>query len=570
MMMGIRKQEPDSDVIENKRLEDARVLYTAMTSGKMISSQKDLYRFMNALTQETVPFHKVCPHHQTPWDMIWECFKADLPQYKDSFVSDLIAVGPREGFKTLSTAKLNAMELLLKPKIEIASIGAIMKQAARCYKYTSRYLFHPLLSEMGVVIKNIMEETILSNKSRYEQLIATMSSVNSPHPNKLRADEVELMKHEVIEEMKNVPSSYNGWKAQTLYTSTRKFVEGEMSALVEAAKKKSVGARTIIWCYKEVSEPCPDERSGVNKQIYEVEDIFHQGEKVVVEAYEYCGDCQLLPSCRGDLKRAKGVIPIDDSIKKWIELDRDTWLAQKESIEPPRTGLFYYQWDEKFSKGVFKYNPRYPVDLFFDFTGGGEDPTVAQFWQTWEDTNDYLVLELCFRHKGTDLVALEIEQICREKGIPKPQVQMGDSSQMQQIRDLRAASSFFSSLRPVKKIERKEGLSICRRRLRDNSGVRHTFIDESCLEFRREIKDLKRKNSDPDDHKDGDDHSMDAWRYRNVYRYYSRGEPRIHILSEIPDDGSVQDDSIVIQEKKIQQNGPSIYAAIDRFLQETD
>lgn len=560
---------------EDKLIEDATIVYDAVTSGKLITKQSELYRFMNALTGETVPFKPTCKHHGTPWDVIWESYKVDLPEYAKSrgeVQQDIIAVGPREGFKTLSTAKLIAIELLLKPKIDIASIGAVMKQAARCYKYTSTYIQHPILAELGYVIKQIMDETKLANGSRYEQLVANMTGVNSPHPQKLRADEVELMKPEVVEEMKNVPSSYNGWQSHTLYTSTRKFVEGVMSMLVEKHKKGVKTAKTIFWCYKDVSEPCPDERSGVNPQTYEVEDIFHQGEKLIVQAYEYCGDCVLLPSCRGDLKRANGTIPIDDSMKKWNDLDRDTWLAQKESIEPPRTGLFFYDWDDKRHTGDYKFKSSHPVDMFCDFTGGGEDPSIFQFWQTWEDTNDYLVLELKYSRRATDVVAKEVEQICRERGI-RPQVMMGDSSQMQQIRDLRNASNFFNNLRPVKKIDRKEGLSVCRRRMKDNSGSRHTFVDEACTNFRHEIKNLKRRPSDPDDHKDGDDHSIDAWRYRCVYRYHSMGEPRIRCLSDGGSDGNgveADNDDLFYNPKKKSTASYNVDDAISRYLAAED
>lgn len=562
----------DFESSEDKLIKDATVVYEAVTSGKLITKPSELYRFMNALTGEVVPFQPVCSNHGTPWDMIWESYKVDLPGHakgRGEVQQDIIAVGPREGFKTLSTAKLIAIELLLKPKIDIASIGAVMKQATRCYKYTSQYIFHPILAELGAVIKNIMDETKLANGSRYEQLVANMTGVNSPHPQKLRADEVELMKPEVVEEMKNVPSSYNGWQSHILYTSTRKFVEGVMSMLVEKNKKGGKTAKTIIWCYKEVSEPCPDERSGVNPQTYEVEDIFHNGEKIIVQAYEYCGDCVLLPSCRGDLKRSKGVIPIDDSIKKWIDLDRDTWLAQKESIEPPRTGLFFYDWDDKRHSGDYPYDPNLPVDMFCDFTGGGEDPSIFQFWQT-KGADDFLVLELAYAKRATDIVAREVEQICRERGI-RPGVMMGDSSQMQEIRNLRNASSFFNNLRPVKKVDRKEGLAICRRRLRDNSGARHTFINEKCTNFRHEIRNLKRKPSDPDDHKDGADHSIDAWRYRNIYRYHSMGEPRIRCLSDDSfDDDKSQGEQILFdapQTKKVHLN---VDDAIAKYLASED
>lgn len=556
---------------ENKELEDARIVYEAVTGKEIITKQSELYRFMNALTKEVVPFEPCCKGHATPWQVIWESYRADL---QEGPPQDIIAIGPREGLKTLSTAKLIAIELLLKERIEIASVGAIMKQATRCYRHVSKYLLNPILSEMGILRKNIMEETILETGSRYEQLVGSISGVNSPHPHKLRADEVELMKSpEIIEEMKLMPSSYLNWKAHTLWTSTRKYVEGIVADLVKTAKeKKAKGPKVLIWCYKDVSEPCPDERSGVNPQIYEVEDIFHHGEKIVVEAFEYCGDCALLPSCKGDLKRAKGIIPIDDSIKKWNDLDRDKWLAQKECVEPPRTSLFYYDWDEKFNVGEYPYDRSYPAEMFFDFTGGGEDPTICQIWQTKSDTNDYLVLEIKHSHMSTPDSAREIERICNEKGI-RPGVMMGDSSQMQQIRDYRAQSNFFRSLRPVRKIDRKEGLSLCRRRLKDNNGVRHTFVDRSCGNFRKEIKELKQKLHDPNDHKDGDDHSMDCWRYRTVYKYYTVGDPRIRFLSADPEDEDGSTSSVsepIALPKEPSKESKGIYSRLDQWLREDD
>jgi hypothetical protein len=569
--MGKKKETEATPTTEDKVLQDARIVYDAVMGKTQITKSSELYRFMHALTGELVPHTPVCAHHKTPWHMIWESYKVDLPEYSKMPPQDIIAVGPREGYKTLSTAKLIAMESLLKPKVTISSMAAVIKQAARCYRYASQYLFHPLLTDMNMVVKNIMEETRLANSSVYEQLVATVSGVNSPHPNKLRADEVELMKPEVVEEMKNMPSSYNGWKAHTLYTSTRKYFDGLMSELIAQAAKKGYSTKTIIWCYKDVSEPCPDERSGVNPHTFEVEDIFHHGEKVIVNAYEYCGDCPILPSCKGDLKRAKGMIPIDDSIKKWNELDRDTWLAQKECVEPPRTALFYYDWDEKFNvpKEGVPYNPAYPVEMFCDFTGGGEDPSVFQFWQKY-DSNDYLIMELVYRRRSTGDVGREVERICREKGI-RPMRMMGDSSQMQQIRDLQATTSFFRSLRPVRKIDRKEGLGICKRRIKDNNGVRHTFVDEKCHNFKQEIRELKRKASDVDDHKDGNDHSMDAWRYYCVANYYTVGEPRIRVLGSSGDDYDTIGEAFAAPKPvNTVRDGRGVQGAIDDYLRESD
>jgi hypothetical protein len=208
--------------------------------------------------------------------------------------------------------------------------------------------------------------------------------------------------------------------------------------------------------------------------------------------------------------------------------------------------------------------------MFADFTGGGEDPSVFQFWQKY-DSNDYLILELVYRRRSTGDVGRDVERECKERGI-RPTRMMGDSSQMQQIRDLAATSNFFRQLRPVRKIDRKEGLSICRRRIKDNNGQRHTFVDSKCVNFKNEVKELKRRSSDPDDHKDGNDHSMDAWRYYCVANYYTVGEPRIRLLrgGDGGDYDSIEDAVNAPKPARIIHDSRGVQGAIDDYLRETD
>ncbi len=547
---------------EERLLESCKIILDGIK--KPPKNEQELYAFIFALTGDPIPFVQVCQNHQTPWEMIWRAYKMDLPEYRDKCKKNMIAIGAREGLKTTSLAKLIAAELLLKKGVEQAAVGSTKTQAHRCYRFMSSHLRHPILSEMSTVVRNTLEETVLTNHSRCEQLVGTVDGVNSPHPNKLRADEVELMDPLVIEESKMVASTYGGIQSHSLFCSSRKWVDGNMSQLIEDADDANYDI--LVWCYKEVSEPCPDERSGKAEKTYEVDDMYHPGDTVIINAYEHCGQCPLLPSCRGDLKRSGGIVPIDDSIDKWGKLDRETWIAQKECGEPPMTNRFFSDWDEGTQVGEFPYNKNLPLDMSIDFSGGGDDPASIGFWQTDEDKDiDYRIDELIFYRKPTQKMGREIIQHVRENGY-KLRYMIGDSSQAQQIMDLKDYFPFFEKLRGVRKIPRKEGLRVCKKRVRDNEGVRRLMVDERCRNFRKEIKNAKRSRTDRDDMRDRDDHSLDDWRYYAVeIHHHGGGEPRIRFLSP----GAASEEEAPAEEmkpKQISVKEPDIWEAALREM----
>lgn len=487
------------------------------------TTSRGLYIFLMALTGEKVPYKKVCAHHSTPWDMIWESYRVDLPGQKGA-KKIAICVGPRDGQKTLSMAKLNVAELLLKANCVQAFVAATDWQASRGSTYMKRYLAHPAAKPM--IAKMVNREILATNGAKYEQLVGGINSSNSFHPHKLRTDEVELVRpRAVIEEMKMMPSSYGGISQHQIYCSTRKFVHGPMSKLFAEARPSSTAK--IIWCYKEISEPCPDSRSGTKPQTYEVPDLQHPGETLVVEAFDGCGSCPLLPSCRGDLKKARGSFPIDDTIESYHKLSREAWLIQKECMEPSFTEMFFSDWDPERNVGDYPPNPKLPLDLSFDFTGGGEDPTSVGFWQT-DGTNQYRVHEMIFRKKPTSLVAQSIELWLKDRGL-RIRHAIGDSAQQQQITDLKAAAPSLRALRATRKILRKEGLMICKRFVKDTTGARHLFVNKSCTNFISEIENAIRKDNDGDDF-NGDDHSLDDWRYWTVELFHHGNEPRMRWL----------------------------------------
>src|SRR6185295_12865198 len=118
--------------------------------------------------------------------------------------------------------------------------------------------------------------------SVYGQTVATMAGVNAIHCQKLRTEENDLMKAEILEEAKLMVTSFNGLSAHTSYVSSRKEAGGIMDKMVENARASSMDC--LISCYKDSAEGCPVERRGDKAQVYEVRDIFNLGQELTVTA----------------------------------------------------------------------------------------------------------------------------------------------------------------------------------------------------------------------------------------------------------------------------------------------
>jgi len=518
-------------------------------------NKQELYAFLKALTGEAMPHTACCPNHAAPFDYIWNSYRMDLPEYRGKGSRNLIYVGPRGGHKSLSVAKLIAAELLTKPQCWTVGMGAIETHAKDTYQNVMRYLSHPAVALAGMVMKQLMEETLLSNGSKYNQVCATWAGTNGKHPQKLRTEENDLVSDPgVIDQAKMMPSTHHGLRAHMTFVSTRKWEDGIMDGLVENAEARK--NEVLVSCYKDSAERCSEERHGpASDKLYEVEDIFNEGKTVQFKAYANCETCPLLPSCRGDLAKAhkSGVVSIDDLIAEWVDMDREVWKWEKECVRGRGTGKYFSFWDSVLNSGHHPYRPDIEwVDLSFDFTGGGEDPTAIGFWQTdglvpgrpmeGDGPNDYQIAEKMYDGAKTDdYVAKDLYEFINDNGYKRIRYMFGDSAAMTWINQLNNTEPHghknFFKIRPVRKIERTEGWKLFRQRIRDNSGWRHCFIDAACTHTKREIKNARPKKSDPNDIADAcSDHFLDQARYRFVeLRYHGMRQPNIRIIGGSPE-----------------------------------
>lgn len=342
-----------------------------------VKSDKDLKRFATAITGYRWLDHKVCRHHSTPWDLIRAIYFDEA--------SEVLGVGPRSGFKTQTLGLLNAIEALLKPEIEIVHAAASVNQSLRAHLFTKQFLQTDAVRQSGLMegAKFSKMSFRLPNGSTIEVVPGTTNGLNSVHSQRLRLDEFELVKPDVIGDARMVPATYNGYKRSLAFCSARKFRNGNVDRVLK--DRKFSGVKKLIWCYAEVVEACPEERRGKGKAIIEVEDPLDPGAPPqAVDVYEKCGECALVSDCRGQLKRSDGWATIDDLIEEFMVLDRSAWNAQKRSRRV-----------EQESGMVFRFTPRahvvdheivdsLPLNVIVDFGGGAGGKTAALFWQDVE------------------------------------------------------------------------------------------------------------------------------------------------------------------------------------------
>ncbi len=141
-----------------------------------------------------IPRKNFCRDHKAPFTFICDMFFEE--------VRNSIAFANRIGGKTTNMAILNHLDMAFKPGCEIASAGAIKEQAQKCYTYfVGFHNRNDYLAELIMPHKPpTMKKTFYANGGFLEVITGTIAGFNSPHPHKVRIDEVELMAWDVLQE----------------------------------------------------------------------------------------------------------------------------------------------------------------------------------------------------------------------------------------------------------------------------------------------------------------------------------------------------------------------------------
>lgn len=254
-----------------------------------------------------VPRVAITPGHSAPFD-----FVADYLFGKISFT---VVMANRSGGKTFIFGILSTILSYIKEATEIATVGAIQQQALKSYEYFQD--FTSLFPFGYNLVSSTMRESKLKNESKYQVLAGTMSGVNSPHPQLLFIDEIDLMAWQVLQQALSMPQTKNGVKARTVLTSTRKFAGGVMQRMLDEAGDK--GYSVYFWNIWEVMKPLPTDDPELMERIYKT-----FGEE--------------LPE---NIDQCAGYYDWEDLITKRQTLDDEVWQTEWICSRPGLQGIIY-------------------------------------------------------------------------------------------------------------------------------------------------------------------------------------------------------------------------------------
>jgi len=444
---------------------------------------------------------QICEHHRPPLDILWELFNEDL--------LDAVILASRTGGKTAMLATLNVLDAVFKPGCEVASMGAVLYQAEKGYKY-----FHEMMQSelfVGDVRDSMMKVTNLVNGSLVQIIPGTMTGTNAPHPHKFRADEVELIEWTILQQAFSMARSAKGIMGSNVLSSTRKTIVGSMQRLLDKIDSEPAFPFSLrSWCVKEVLERC-------DGNCAKCRDLVRPGD-----------ERSFWDVCKGDARHSDGFYMVRDAQRKFVTIDPDVWDAEWECNKPAKKGLVYKDMPEdRFG--------RYPFDPVLDTFGciddGFVDPFCLLLCQKDAGDNVYVVRELYGSGvEHSTWISDYMRPLFEELGLRRGGVVLYvDVRAVALIAELRKAGfkvkarsySVVDSIRHVKKWVR---------------GVAHPklFVDEECcpnLKWEMGLYRYKEKSELPVDESN---HAVDALRYGicGVFpRFDQGGEDEVPIFA---------------------------------------
>jgi len=295
--------------------------------------------------------------HVAPFDYIRDMFFEN--------VRDSIAFANRTGGKTQNVAILNHLDMTFKPGCEVASAGSTLDQAGKVYRYFTSFHKHPTLEKL-LEKPPTQSMTVYRNESIQEVITGTVKGLNSPHPQKARIDEVELMNWDVLQEGLSMSMSKDDIKGQITFLSTRKYDTGTFQRLLQESAQKDM--KVFCWCIWEVLEKC---------------------ERQCQDDVQY-GDCPIFDKCKGMAHHCNGFYKIDDWIGKARILGKETLDTQWFNKRPSKDILvFGDEWNPDVHHrphGELDISPNVIVMSAIDFgSSPGHDFVYQKAWVDYSD-----------------------------------------------------------------------------------------------------------------------------------------------------------------------------------------
>jgi len=204
----------------------------------------ELWWVVFALWGVKIPQHSCCPSHSAPFDAFAEAFFARVPV-------SVWKASRGFGGKSFQLALLAATEAAVLGATS-AVLGGSGAQSANVHDHFSSLWSSPN-SPRGLLVKENVMLTTLSNGAYVKALTASQTSVRGLHPNRLRMDEIDEMDNKILESAQGQPMRNRKKKidTQTVMSSTHQYPDKTMFIILAKAKER--GWPVHEWCIAEGS-----------------------------------------------------------------------------------------------------------------------------------------------------------------------------------------------------------------------------------------------------------------------------------------------------------------------------
>jgi len=406
----------------------------------------------------------------------------------------------KDGYSGTQIAGLNKVTRQAVLKF-MRRYGIVSNQRKQILEWQEAKINHKVISVEFAGYEDVYDMTVEGT----ENFIANGIVVhNSPHPQLVFLDEIDLMIWPVLQQALSMAQSKKGVKARTVLTSTRKFANGPMQRMLDEAPERK--AKVYMWCIWEVMEKLP------------VDDPVKM--KLIQDTFKGA-----LPANTG---KANGYYFWDDAITKLNTLDDETWQTEWVCSRPGLKGVIYGDSFSDDNNLLVEWTPVGKggyVYIFEDFGFGEGHPDVILF--CWVPTTmDRLVVfdELYLDHMGTDEIWNSVGDKLAGYGLKLPDKATGskgsvrgwvpDPHGLTEIEDRRMKGAPILNVQEDSKLLRiNNGVNLVRRLF--SSG--RLMITDSCTQLRIELMSYKRRklanglySQEP---LKEDDHGPDALRY---------------------------------------------------------
>jgi len=491
-----------------------------------VAALRDVARLFAGLV---VPDRPIIESHAAPLEYLAHAFFEGRVPGRDPAPADCVVWAARGAGKTMLGALATALDLIFKPGIEIRVLGGSLDQSKRMHRYL-RQIFERGPAPLAALLKGqITDHRLrLRSGSEVEVLAQSQTSVRGTRVQKLRCDEVDLFRPDILEAAQLTTRSRRCGNLDVRGTveclSTMTIPHGVMARLVGEARS---GQRTLLrWGVVDVLERCGPERA-CNPPQEDADAVDRTPARVSlpVLANSSGATCALWPECRGRAKLREapgGHVAIADAITQKGRVSVAAWESEMLCLRPRRTDAALPEFDPALhvftgpgpeGEGVWVAG--------MDF--GLRSPTVI----LWARLVDGALWVMDERSEAGVLLASHVDALTRGEPAPGrgpwPRPAWIGIDPAGAARNDQTGRSPADLLRDIgievrwRRMHTLRGLERVRAWLLPAAGSPHLFIHERCTTLIASMERYRYDPNRPDREEplkgEGWDHAVDALRY---------------------------------------------------------